>query len=473
MRGSPTHGALWRDPWIAAALLAALALRLAMARGGLWLDEAWSAVMAHDVGTPLGVLTSINHDNNHPLNSWWLQLVGLAAPPLLARAPAIACSVATLFPAAAFAGRRDRRSGQFAAWLFALSPMLVLLGSEARGYAPMLLAAILLIDQVDPRLEQPPSRLSLGLIGLLGALGHLLMLPAILLVALWLCGVLGWRLGLYRVAPALIAALAVTALLLGAALHAQGHLTIGSSTPFSWTGLAGALAELARLSVGVAPLVAIPAALLLVAPRPARSEVMLCLLLALAMPVAAALLHPANSHISRYFLLSTPALLWLVALRAPVVLARPRLAALLVGALLVAMAATDLRLIITARGEPDLPVRRIVADQPAPAALLVGTSRLSAVVTVAAAEQRALVTPVGPGCTPARFLLIDLEDRPPPAIITHCATGWSLLDDRLRPYRDGAGWALYRRAASPDDPLNIRPGLPAPGPVASGPRPAL
>ncbi|MDP9163884.1 MAG: hypothetical protein M3N06_07310, partial [Pseudomonadota bacterium] len=97
MRGSPTHGALWRDPWIAAALLAALALRLAMARGGLWLDEAWSAVMAHDVGTPLGVLTSINHDNNHPLNSWWLQLVGLAAPPLLARAPAIACSVATLF----------------------------------------------------------------------------------------------------------------------------------------------------------------------------------------------------------------------------------------------------------------------------------------------------------------------------------------------------------------------------------------
>ncbi|MDP9163551.1 MAG: hypothetical protein M3N06_05575, partial [Pseudomonadota bacterium] len=122
---------------------------------------------------------------------------------------------------------------------------------------------------------------------------------------------------------------------------------------------------------------------------------------------------------------------------------------------------------------PDLPVRRIVADQPAPAALLVGTSRLSAVVTVAAAEQRALVTPVGPGCTPARFLLIDLEDRPPPAIITHCATGWSLLDDRLRPYRDGAGWALYRHAASPDDPLNIRPGLPAPGPVASGPRPAL
>ena len=70
---------VWRDPWILAALGIALALRLAMARGGLWLDEAWSVAMAHEAANPIAVITGIHHDNNHPLNSWWLQLVGLGA----------------------------------------------------------------------------------------------------------------------------------------------------------------------------------------------------------------------------------------------------------------------------------------------------------------------------------------------------------------------------------------------------------
>jgi hypothetical protein len=43
--------------WIAVALLTALGLglRIAAAQGALWLDEAWSAVVAQDVGTPMGV----------------------------------------------------------------------------------------------------------------------------------------------------------------------------------------------------------------------------------------------------------------------------------------------------------------------------------------------------------------------------------------------------------------------------------
>ena len=63
---------------------------LAAAGGALWTDEAWSALHAVEVQTPLGVFLSINHDNNHHLYSLWLQPIGLQASPLLARAPALA-----------------------------------------------------------------------------------------------------------------------------------------------------------------------------------------------------------------------------------------------------------------------------------------------------------------------------------------------------------------------------------------------
>ena len=71
---------------VLAAMAVGLGLRIAAARGGLWLDEAWSAVYAAQAQTPIGVFLRINHDNNHHLNSLWLQAIGLAAPPLLARA---------------------------------------------------------------------------------------------------------------------------------------------------------------------------------------------------------------------------------------------------------------------------------------------------------------------------------------------------------------------------------------------------
>ena len=86
---------------IGLAMLVGLALRLATARGGLWLDEAWSAYFVKQAATPLGVLWQINHDNNHFLNSWWMLLVGPYAPPMLVRALSIATGVASIGVAAA------------------------------------------------------------------------------------------------------------------------------------------------------------------------------------------------------------------------------------------------------------------------------------------------------------------------------------------------------------------------------------
>ena len=139
---------------VAALTLLGLALRLLAARGGLWLDEAWSATFAQEVGTPLGVILQVNHDNNHILNTLWLQLVGPDATPMLQRALSIACGTATIPLAALFARRGGGAAAVVAALIFAISPILVTYGSEARGYAPMIAAMLLMLVLIDRWLEE-------------------------------------------------------------------------------------------------------------------------------------------------------------------------------------------------------------------------------------------------------------------------------------------------------------------------------
>jgi hypothetical protein len=95
----------------------------------------------------------INHDNNHHLNSVWLQLIGPEAPPLALRGLSILTSSATIGVAALIGFRRNRAAGIITATLFAISPIMLIYGSEARGYAPMLLALMIMIWRIDIWLE--------------------------------------------------------------------------------------------------------------------------------------------------------------------------------------------------------------------------------------------------------------------------------------------------------------------------------
>src|SRR3569833_4778711 len=106
-----------RPSWaaVAAITLAGLLLRIVAAHGGLWTDEAWSVIYAAEAGDPIGVFLRINHDNNHHLYSLWLQAIGPAASPLLARAPAILASSLGIIVAARHVGRRSRTGGVAAA----------------------------------------------------------------------------------------------------------------------------------------------------------------------------------------------------------------------------------------------------------------------------------------------------------------------------------------------------------------------
>ena len=112
-RAKPVPVAAWSA--VAALAAAGLVLRLLAADGALWTDEAWSALHAAEVQTPLGVFLFINHDNNHHLYSLWLQAIGLQASPLLARAPAIIAGTLAILVAAMIGARRSAAAAIVAA----------------------------------------------------------------------------------------------------------------------------------------------------------------------------------------------------------------------------------------------------------------------------------------------------------------------------------------------------------------------
>lgn len=125
-------------------LLLAAALRVAAARGELWLDEVWSNYLVEEVvHSPADVIIRLRHDNNHMLNSWVAYAVGPLGEPWHYRAPAIVAGIATVW----LAGWAQRRSGPAAVLaamvLVAFSYLLVHYASEARGYAALTVMMLL------------------------------------------------------------------------------------------------------------------------------------------------------------------------------------------------------------------------------------------------------------------------------------------------------------------------------------------
>ena len=243
MQTAQTRDRLW---WMAVAglTLVGLALRVAAARGGLWTDEAWSVVYAAEARDPIGVFIRINHDNNHHLYSLWLQAIGPAASPMLARAPAVVAGSLCIVVAALIADRRSRRAGIVAALLFAISPSLVVFGSEARGYAMMLLAALAMLLLVSDAVDDRPARGApwwLAAIAALGMLSHLTMAAPIGIAALWVYLERRRQLGptaalpatLKLMGPALAATATVVLLVFTAAALSPTGMRVGGYEPFS------------------------------------------------------------------------------------------------------------------------------------------------------------------------------------------------------------------------------------------------
>ncbi|MGK6319859.1 hypothetical protein [Sphingomonas sp. DT-204] len=452
-----------RFPLLLGAIVAlGLALRVASAQGSLWLDEAWSATLAHDTGTPLGVFLKINHDNNHHLNSLWLQFVGLAAPPVLARALSIATGTIAIWVAGRIGTRRGPAIGLTTAWLFAISPILVTMGSEARGYAPMLLALLVAVLLVDRWLagETVPPRRGLAWCFGLGALSQLTIVFGVCALVGWVSFAVwrrtGWkeavRTTLRLFGPALVTLAILFGMIIGAALASKDGFTFGRYDPFTLPAYLHGVGEMVGYTVGIAqsgvwlPILAV--LLVLLAPRLGASRLAFHRLAIVGFPLAIAILHTGNVGFARYYLLAGTALLILIGEVIGLGLVSEGWKRWASGAALAALTVTSLArdgvLIANQRGDPGAAVRAMMARSPDGATLRLDRETGLAVIRVAAEHQRYPLTIVDADCPPARFVFIDrFEGQSFPAAVALCSRRYRPIASARARGLSGTDWTLY------------------------------
>lgn len=446
-------------------VLIGLAVRIASARGGLWLDEAWSAELAHEAKTPIGVFLNINHDNNHHLNSLWMQFVGIGAPPMLQRALSIVTGTIAIAVAALIFRPRGAATAPIAALLFALCPMMVTMGSEARGYAPMtlaLLVAILLVSRwlADEAAERTRQRLALCFA--LGALSQMTMLFGCVALIGWVFFAMcrrgsplaAARRTLILFAPALIALAAVLGLIFGAAWASPTGFRFGDYKPFEILLFLHAIVEMLGYTIGwpIVTLWLIPGILILVvlARHAGAAHIAFYRLAIVAFPVTLAVLHAGNPGHPRYYIVASIGVLLMIAEMTGTMIARggwQRIAAgLALLAVLSGYAWQDADLIRNQRGDPDPAILALKARMPGGTAVLLDRSTGLAMLEAAAAHYRYPLAVIERGCATTRFLFMDrfkgegFEANP-----TRCGGTYRAIASARARGLSGTHWTLYER----------------------------
>lgn len=444
--------------WIVAAIVAlGLALRLAAAQGGLWLDEAWSAVMAQEAGTPLGIFMRINHDNNHHLNSLWLQWVGLDAPPMLQRALSIASGTAAIVVAARIGHRRNAATAILCAAFFALSPLLVTYGSEVRGYAPMLFAFLLSFELVDRWLSdrsQPPPALALAIAALLGLLAQLTMAFGLVAIGLWTAWCLRARAavlfaGLARLWGLATIAAAISLALVFVPAWRAGGMAFGAAEPFSLTRWSAGLFQAFDYGLGggyVSAAIVVLAGLLLGVPRGRLAAGGYAALLAA--PTLVVLAQVPNAGVARLYLTAAAALLLLLALQLGNAYAQGKrvLPTLFAMATLMAMGLSTAIVVRDHRADPGAAIATLASRAPGGADIALDRPRSDAILKAAAATARYRLT-LRQACPAARFLFIERDgDEPFSSAPAHCSRRYREIAGDTVEGLSGTQWKLYERS---------------------------
>lgn len=439
-----------------------LALRIAAAQGALWLDEAWSAVTAHEVGTPLGVFLRINHDNNHHLNTLWLQLVGLDAPPLLQRGLSIVTGTLAIVLAWLIGLRVGKWAAICAALLFAVSPLLVTYGAEARGYAPMVLALLATVLIVARWLEDGVRRtIPLAVTVLCGMFSQLTIAFGLVAVAMWVVFELRfvarpakpWSEAAAILVALLAPAMAAVALVLSAA--GPKGLQFGSYEPFGWASFNDGVTLMWKFAFGGLFLWLAGLFLVLVWPRErVRSakpggELIVFALMAL-VPAGVALLQLGNSGTPRYYLVAGIGWLAIVALRAGERIEaadKQRVVALAgMGAILAASLAMDWTIIQDRRADPGLALAAMRGRAPEGTSAAVDQARASAVLRMVAASSGYRLAVVETACPATRFLFVDRDgDQPFPDAPERCGARYAVIAEAHPHSLSGTHWKLYER----------------------------
>jgi hypothetical protein len=465
-------------------VLIGLALRIAAASGGLWTDEAWSALFAHQASPFWGVMTEINHDNNHHINSWWSQIVGIDASPVAARALAILSGTLSVLVAAMIGLRRSAATGLVTAALFAASPMMVVLGSEARGYAPFILIILAMILVVERWIDDPqrPAVAALTIMMPFAVLSHMMTLPALAALgggtglALWP------RFGFFDAAkrtatlfvrPAL-AGVIVVMMIFGIAIQRAGTIRVGSYSAFDGPLFVRALHEVFALSTGVGSIMhlsgVVPIAALIlcaalwVAKVPLKSAALYGALI-LFLPVLVAILHPGNSHYARYFVISSIGLILVSGMMIGTLVEQDRVRRVFgIGFLAIGLLGSGAQIdaiIANERGHGDGPILLLKQRAPRGTTVALETPSPFAVLKVAAAQNHYPLRIMIEGCGLADYLYKERAHRSPilPRV-TRCGRSYHVIADGDALVLSGQSWAFYAQT-----PLPMR------GPADNGPLP--
>ena len=334
----PRRASLPRDPArliVAVATLLAFVLRLAACSGDAGLDEIWSMRLVARVDGLSGVFWGISHDNNHFLNSAWLYVLGPDAPIWAWRWPAVVLGTLTV-PALAQCGWRcSAAAGGLSACFAAVALPFVDFGSEARGYAGLVLATVVAIDQAGRAAESAiagrrdrGAAWRLGVATGLGLLCHLTMAYAVGVISFALL----IRAGVHRrpvaacrdVAPillpsALLALPAVGCVIAGVVL--RGRFTIGDVDPFAAAKMLAGFGDMMLYTAGlpdaVPPVLGLAGALALLAVASRHRlafpwTVAVGVAALVALPVGVAVLHLPNVVYARYYAVPAVALVLLL-----------------------------------------------------------------------------------------------------------------------------------------------------------------
>jgi len=134
-----------RDPLLVPSIvvfLAAVALRLAAVFNDLWLDEIWSLNLASLASSPIEIITKLTHDNNHPINSFYIWALGEQRSLELYRLLSVIAGAASVWIMGVIGKRYGRTESFTALVLGGFSYFLIHYSSEARGYAPAVFFAL-------------------------------------------------------------------------------------------------------------------------------------------------------------------------------------------------------------------------------------------------------------------------------------------------------------------------------------------
>jgi hypothetical protein len=308
---------------LAAITSVGLAVRIGCAQGPLWLDEIWSIENLGPLTHFWQVFWGISHDNNHFLNSLWLYwATRFSADAVVLRAPSIAMGALTIAMMGRLGARHSAAAAIAASAMTALSYFFVNYSVEARGYAGSALALVVGFDALERSIARPDSRARFTLAAAMGIglLWHLAILPAIALLALICFGEERRKIGRWEsalaatiriFAPTLAAIVPALAFVL-AGVFVVGRFTIGGVRAFDAAQALGAIAAMARDTIGL-PLATPGWAVLVLAAAAIFAALRLRLVLdgrrvayaiiLLALPAAVFVIRPPNAHIPRYYLI--------------------------------------------------------------------------------------------------------------------------------------------------------------------------